>query len=826
MQNRVQTLSLNGSFTMTCSKLQEPLEVTVPTDNYTALLDAGIIPNPYDGQNEAAVASFGRANFSFSRTFFLPAEWLEKRRLVLRCKALDTLCTLYCNGQKIGEGQNAHLEYRFDLLPYVHVGENTLRIDFFSPVEYAETKQKEKPLPKNNNGTDGIAYLRKPACHFGWDWGPHLPLCGITDDIEILAYDVRVEDIHIRQFHENGKVRLQVTPILDGEAPVELTLHCPDGTSLAFAESGELILENPQLWWTRELSQTDTQPLYTVSATCGGDTLQKRIGLRTIRLDRQPDQYGGNFCFYLNDVPIFAKGASWILPDALMGRVTADTYKQYIDDALSANFNMLRVWGGAYYAPDVFYDYCDERGLLIWQDFMFACLMYPFYESDFLENVLAETAYQMQRFGHHASLALLAGNNEIETMFSYMPKNLPIVQWYKTFFYEILKEQVEKLLPDTPYIPTSPIGAAFRKGVTGDAFGDTHMWNVWHGQKPLHYYRKRMTRFCSEFGLESLPSLDAIQTFAKPEDLGLTTSVFLSHQKCMGGNLKMLYYLFEKFHEPQNFEDFPYFTGLIQKECIADATEHWRRNRHRCHGSLFWQYNDCWPAPSWSSVDYLGKWKPLQYHARHFFAPLTVSICETGRNFQIFAINDLKEAQTVTVSFTLLNFDGQVRAEKAEERTLPPCESVFVCSDTVKGNLQNVVLVARLLKDGKILAEKTKIFVPDKDLQLQPPTLKKRLEQTENGLLLHLKANTFCRSVMVDIRGETAPFSDNYFDLLPNTEKSITLHTQKTYTEKDIHVQSLYDIPVQKNSLSEKLFRLKFALQPLNIGNWFWYSVN
>ena len=665
-------------------KTGESFSVSVPCDNYTQLLAAGAIPDPYYGTNEKDVQWVGREKWIYEKTFSLKDEDLECRRILLSCKALDTLCEVYINGALAGKGENAFIKYEFDIKPLLNSGENTVKIIFMSPVEYAENLQNEKPLPKNCNGTDGIAYIRKPACHFGWDWGPSIPLSGITDDISVLCFDNRLEDLKIKQIHKDGKVTLKINPIVDGTGVAEGKVICPDGVEIPFKGESEIVIDNPELWWTHELSGKERQPLYTVTAKLDGSSITKKTGLRTIRLDRDADEFGGNFCFYLNGVPIFAKGANWIIPDSLIGRCTNETVDYYIDSALQANFNMIRIWGGAYYASDYFLQKCDEYGLLIWQDFMFACLMYPFYEDDFRENVMAEIKYNVERMKHHPAIALWGGNNEIETMFSYMPANLKIVQWYKKFFYEILKDFVNEVDGDIPYIPTSPIGEDFRKGVTGDAWGDTHMWNVWHGQKPLNYYRKRMTRFCSEFGLESLPSADAVRTFAEEKDMGLTTEVFNSHQKCRNGNRKMLFYLLEKFYEAEHFEDMVYMTGLIQKECIADATEHWRRNRGRCNGSLFWQYNDCWQAPSWSSVDYTGKWKPLQYHARHFFEPLCVSVEETKNDFKIYCINDLTAEQSVTISYTLASFNGKVIKENTLETVLKPLSSTAVAHEKVK----------------------------------------------------------------------------------------------------------------------------------------------
>lgn len=808
---------------MTRAATGEKYGVCVPSDNFTQLFELGKIPDPYYKDNEKLVEWVGREDWIYEKTFNLTDDDINSRKVLLVCKALDTICDVYVNGALAGKGENAHLKYEFDIKPYIKAGENTLKIYFFAPVPLAEKLQAEKPIPKNCNGTDGIAYIRKPHCHFGWDWGPHIALSGITDDISVICFDNRIEDIEVKQLHENGSVTVKIAPIIDGVGEVKAKLICPDGTE-KIIENNEILIENPELWWTKELSGKPKQPLYTIVVTLDGMTFTKKIGLRTIRLDRSKDIFGSTFCFYLNDTPIFAKGANWIIPDSLMGRTTNEIYDYYIDSALNANFNMLRIWGGAYYASDYFYEQCDEKGILIWQDFMFACLMYPFYEDDFRENVLKEIEYNVNRIKSHSSLCLWGGNNEIETMFSYMPENIKIVQWYKKFFYEILKDFVAKLDPDTPYIETSPIGESFRVGVTGDKHGDTHMWTVWHGQKPLNYYRKRPTRFCSEFGLESLPTMDAIRQFAEKEDYSITSKIFNSHQKCKNGNRKMLYYLLEKYYEPEKLEDYVYLTQLVQKECIQDATEHWRRNRFRCNGSLFWQFNDCWQAPSWSSVDFTGKWKALQYAARHFFEPVCVNIEDSKSDFTIWAVNNLKNGKPCTFEYTLADLHGNVIHKKTGEIFLKSMRAEIIGHEQLKNiDRKNTFLSVKLYCNEKLISERTKIFAKDRDLKLESNSIQKDVSFENGELKIKLLSPVFCRSVMLDIENFSTPLSDNFFDLLPNEEKVITVKADKKY---DVLVKSLADISVNSSKFKTFLYRTKFFFEPENLANWFWYTVN
>jgi beta-mannosidase len=412
-------------------------------------------------------------------------------------------------------------------------------------------------------------------------------------------------------------------------------------------------------------------------------------------------------------------------------------------------------------------------------------------------------------------------------MFAYMPENMKIVQWYKKFFYEILKDLVTELDPDTPYIETSPIGESFRKCVTGDDHGDTHMWTVWHGQKPLNYYRTRPTRFCSEFGLESLPSMDAVRQFAEESDYFITSDIFNSHQKCRNGNRKMLYYLLEKYYEPEKFEDLIYMTNLIQKECIQDATEHWRRHRERCNGSLFRQYNDCWQAPSWASVDYTGKWKALQYSARHFFEPLCVSVEETDKDYKVYILNDTLKEHNVKVSVCLSTLDGKVLYENTNTAELMvkvgANSRVMFEKGNITGDKKNMFLSVKLFEDGNVVSERTKIFVADRDLKLTAGTIQKSVSYENGEIIVKMVSPVFCRSVMVDIENFREPFSDNYFDLLPNEEKIVKVKADKEY---NVTVKSLGDVPVKGSKIKTLAYRAKFFIEPENMANWFYYTVN
>ncbi|MDE5669930.1 MAG: hypothetical protein K2I14_00475, partial [Eubacterium sp.] len=662
--------------------------------------------------------------------------------------------------------------------------------------------------------------IRKPACHFGWDWGINLPFSGIIGDIDILLYNEEITDFKVEQTHKNGTVTLDITAIGNGKACGEVITPKGDSIALEFMDSkASITIEHPELWWTYELSNKEKQPLYIINI----NGITKKIGLRTIVLNREADEYGNNFQFILNGVPIFAKGANLIPPNAMADRVTAEDLIKLVDDAQLANMNMIRIWGGGYYGSDQLYDLCDEKGILVWQDFMFACLMYPFYEKEFLDNVKEEIAYNVKRIKHHASLALWCGNNEIEFMFAHLPEGQKIVKWYKKFFYEILPEEIRKEDKTTSYIETSPIGRGFRKNITADNWGDTHMWHVWHGSQNLKYYRKRMTRFCSEYGMESLPSMDCIREFAPADELSLYSKTMLHHQKCLSGNSKMFFYLLERYNEPESFEDLIYFTGLTQMECIRDATEHWRRNKGRCNGSLWWQYNDCWGAPSWSSVDFFGKWKPLMYASKEFNKPFTLSFEDKKNTLSVYIINDTLEQKPCLLKVGIYDFSGNTVLEKSIQLHVDANISEKAVEIPVSGvDKKNCYAMARLESNGEMVAERTKVLLPERKLKLQKADI--NCSVINNQIVL--ESNTFARQVFVDVKGVNIPLSENGFDLIPNKKKTITLSNDGFINPENVTVKCVNNIECKISNVGRFLYRTKFVLQPVNFANMIYYSIS
>ena len=777
----MKTLSLSGSEWSFTQRGGEAMPATVPGCNYHDLLRLGKIEDPFVGVNEEKALWVGEADFDYFRTFTLAPEDLEADRIELFCAALDTLCRVYVNGALVGEGRNNHIGYAFDVIQVLRAGENTLRVEFDSPMRYARDMAGQFTTAPDANLT-GRTHIRKAQCHFGWDWGPCIPISGITGEIALRFYrGAKLLPMELTQAHGDGKVTVRVKAEAEAFQPdinLRIILFSPAGEMLAQSEGDrlEVIIENPELWWTHDLSDRAEQPLYTVKAEAllGNaivDTMERRIGLRTIELDRGADEFGNNFRFLINGAPIFAKGANWIPPDAFPDRAGAETRRSLLAQCVEANMNMLRVWGGGYYETDEFYDICDSMGLLVWQDFAFACAPYPFDRPDFLENVKAEVEYNVKRLRHRASLALWCGNNEIESMaIMWLPyRKLQAEQG--RFFWGTLPGWVRGLDAQRPFISTSPTGVAFMRGVESDGEGDTHIWHVWHGMQELPYFRKRLTRFCSEFGQQSFPSMETIRAFNGAGEPVLSDPAMKSHQKCISGNQKILYYIAASYRLPKKFADLVYLSQLTQADCVAYATEHWRRNRGRCNGSLYWQLNDTWPVTSWSSIEYSGRAKALQYYARRFNAPVCVSIDDDRGAAKIYVLNDTREARGLTLAQELMDFDGCV-LYASECRVEAPALSARAVADVPERD-RRCVLRVRLKDGGEVISERALLFDKEKNLDLPRCEFTTVVDVKDGAAYVTVRSDKFARAVRVESDLLKDNFSDNFVDLFPGEPVTI-----------------------------------------------------
>ena len=796
----------------------EYMTATVPGCQYTDLLAAGVIQDPFAGTNEKDCQWIHDKDYEYKKVFAMTAKELAAERIELVARRLDTICELYLNDTAIGYTDNCHLPHVLDVKERLSEGDNELRIIFRSPKKYVEQKTAETPAPVNSNGQNGIVHIRKPQCHFGWDWGPVLTPVGIGGDIYLDIGDrKRLGELYV----ETKKVGDGYTIFANCDNAERYVLTDPDGKSVTISDrQAEFCIENAQLWWTYELSGKDEQPLYTVVAemTESNGKIQRterKVGLRTIELNRQKDVYGYNFQFILNGVPIFVKGANYIPPDSFMTRYDRAQRDALLDAVRFSNMNMIRIWGGGYYADDELLDECDRRGILVWQDFMFACQAYPFFVPEFLNNVLQEVAYNVKRISSHPCLAVWCGNNEIEDMHMAWVTMQKYVLWTEKFFYHILPEELRKYDPTTPYTAGSPIGTEHNRNVGADFVGDTHLWGVWHGLQPMQYYRRRMTRFCSEFGFESLPCFQSIRSYAKPDEYPLSSAVQKAHQKCVNGNDKMLYYIASRFDLSDDIEDLVYLSQVTQQECIADATEHWRRNKGRCNGSMYWQLNDCWPTCSWSSYDYAGRYKALQYTARWFNAPLSVSIEDGKKEIKVFLLNDHKEAKEAEVEYVVFSFVGQPAAVERKSVSIGGVENMLVYTIPVTAiDAATQGLAVRLWQNGEMIMQKTHLLLPEKKLRLPRAPIQTTVRREGDLLKITLTSEVYQRLVMLDNEGEH--FSDNYFDLLPGETKVVT----QRYTSgcDSVTVRCVTDLKKTKK-IKNLWARIKVFFSIRNISN-------
>ncbi len=817
--------TLNGSWQFRQLGTEEWLPATVPGGVHTDLLALGRIPDPFVADNELKVLWVAESDWEYRRTFSAEAALLAAENLSLVCDGLDTLADVYLNGTFLGHAENMFRSWEWDVKSVLRAGENELRIVFGSPLRFIAGKQAQLPL-QGGGDIPGAPHLRKAPCHFGWDWGPKLPPIGVWKEIRLDGFAARLENIHLRQLHEeDGSVTVtadvEVAAVPGAELTVSLEITAPDGTKFSaqenlfavYADDGEQIanlqatIPNPQLWWPNGYG---AQPLYAVEVTLLDDKtlLDQRkynLGLRTIELSQDLDQWGKEFTFYVNGVRLFAKGADWIPTDSLPTRITEPMLAGLLKSAVDANMNMLRIWGGGYYPEDMFYDLCDRYGILLWQDFMFACGIYPA-DADFFENVRVEAIENVRRLRHHAALALWCGNNEMEQGWCDWgwnkpddPLNQRLKDGYDRMFHHMLPDLLEFEDPDHPYIPSSATSNVPFDTPNGQVQGDCHYWDVWHGRKPFTAYRSQFPRFMSEFGFQALPPLKTIATYAEPADWNMTSYIMEHHQRSGSGNGLMIGQMTDTFRMPRDFSALVYLSLVLQAEGIRYGVEHWRRNRNRVSGTLIWQLNDCWPVASWSSLDYFGRWKALHYAARRFYAPLLLSVEDVGKTMNIHVTSDLTEPVDVMVRWRLETLDGQGLQHGEQVIRALALADTFVGAQDLSAlvtaeNRRNTIFVAELWRAGQRVALCAVPFVANKHLELRDPGLGVKTRVEGQTLQVEVSAQSLARFVELSVAGADPVFSDNYFDLPAGATVTVSTPLPQNWTaESKVLARSLYD---------------------------------
>ncbi len=777
------------------------LPAIVPGTVASDLLREGKMKEPYYRDQQVEVFELFRRDYEYEREFTISQELLAADRLELVCEGLDTIAEVRLNGRLLAKTMNMHRTYRFDIKAAASVGDNSLNIRFASPVNYVEAKQRESYLWAANGDyvVQGYPHLRKAHHMFGWDWGPKVPDSGIWRDIYVEASRVgRLNDLYITQKHRDGQVTLDVqvdTEMLQaGELELELSLVGPDGKTAAadarVTTGGrthiELHVSSPQLWWPNGLGEQPLYELKTVlkSAGVAVDERNLTIGLRTLTVKREPDAWGETFELEVNGISIFTMGANYIPEDNIRGRQNRARTERLIRDCVAANFNCIRVWGGGFYPDDDFYDLCDQYGLIVWQDHLFACAEYEM-TPEFTEEIRAEIADNVKRLRHHASLGLWCGNNEMEWAWVEwdFPKRAQRRTDYVKQFELIIPEVTKQYDPNTFYWVASPSsGGGFEEPNAPDR-GDVHYWQVWHGNKPFTEYRNHFFRFCSEFGFQSFPALKTVESFTEPGDRNVFTPVMESHQKNPAGNGKILFGISDNYLYPKDFGSLLYVSQLLQAEAMRYGVEHWRRHRGRCMGSVYWQLNDCWPVASWSSIDYYGRWKVLHYAAKRFYAPILLSAEETGTQVRLAVTNDTLSAVSGTVVWRLRDTNSLVKREGAQKVEVQAMSAQYCIdlelAEAVGGHEQELYLEFELHAGGRVVSEGYVLFVKPKHFSLSDqPGLRAELVEESDRYLITLHSNAFALGVELDFTDRDARFSDNYFHMSAGSPRTVVLRKE------------------------------------------------
>ncbi|MEM6387240.1 MAG: glycoside hydrolase family 2 protein [Pseudomonadota bacterium] len=786
---------LAGLWSLTEAGESNAVDMAIPGDGISALVAAGVLPEPYHRKNEEACRWVSERDWVLTRHMTLDD---PNHDLVI--EGLDCMATVRWNGQTVIEGQNAFRTYRAALDDIACTGENTVEITFHSAVRVAAERQAAQPYPVPfiwNSPIPNGNMLRKPACDFGWDWNIALAPFGISGGIRLEPRrPARIDALRVSQHHGAGAVDIEVEVLLDTEcAQTELQLAFNGETQNYVADgcfaTAQFRVTDPELWWP---AGQGAQPLYTLTATCGDQVEQRRIGLRDIALVSEPDDIGRSFELSVNGRDIFCKGANWIPADALLGRITREKTRDLLQSAVDANMNMIRVWGGGRYEADWFYHLCDELGLMVWQDAMFACNLYPA-DDGFLSDVAAELRENALRLNHHACLALWCGDNELIGALGWFDESKKDRDRYLVA-YDRLNRTIETALkeavPDVNWWPSSPSPGpmSFGDAWHDDTRGDMHFWSVWHEGRDFEHYRDVAPRFCSEFGFQSYPSMDVVRRFADPEDFNIASPVLEAHQKDRGGNARIAETMFRTFRFPEGFENFVYLSQVQQGLAIETAVRHWRAQKPRCMGALYWQLNDTWPCASWSSLDHGGGWKLLHHMARRFFEPVTVSVLPTETGFDLAAINDAPNPCDLSVRAEALSMDGTARLLFEGECHAPTDRSAQITSIPAASLSESEILHLTWISDH---GPGTAHFAPKpyKSYDLQPAKL--LLKARQEGPLHHLTLSADALALYASVEAsQLGRFSDNAMLLRPGNPTHLTFQPDDPsqpvrFTTRDLH---------------------------------------
>ena len=798
-------------------------DAKVPGTIHQDLINHNRIPNPFYGMNEEAVQWVENEDWMYRTSFVVTEEQLNRDAAVLELDGLDTYTDVFLNGALILRSDNMFVGHKVPVKSVLRKGENRLLIRFRSAVKEAlpqwETNGFDYPADNDHSSKRVSIYTRKAPYSYGWDWGIRLATCGIWRPVRLVFSDVaRIEDYYVRQASVSASKadvdnRLEITNVTSQpvSALLKVAYHYSANDTKEVQKQIELrpgentvslpvMVDNPHLWMPNGWGEPS---LYKFTASVSVDGVEvasqeRQVGLRSIRVVMEDDEHGKSFYFEVNGHPMFAKGANFIPDDALLPNVTPERYKRIFEDVKAANMNMLRVWGGGIYEDDKFYDEADRNGILIWQDFLFACTTYP-HDPLFLKRVEAEAEYNIKRLRGHASLAMWCGNNEIYEGVRYWGwKNkytaeafAEMNRGYDVLFRQLLPDMVKRFDSDRFYMHGSPYEANWGRPESWK-IADSHNWGTWYGRKPFESFDSEIPRFMSEYGFQAFPEMKTIRTFAEEKDFELESPVMNAHQKATIGNALIKQTMSLYYKVPAKFEDLVYVGLVLQGHGMRHGIEAHRRNRPYCMGSLFWQLNDSWPVVSWSSIDYYGNWKAMQYQSQRAFAPVLINAIKEGDDLCVYLISDeLQDRDDVRLTVELMDFDGKSHGKWTQNGKLTANTSMLFLKKRVDEFLSKQDAATSFLrftlkaKNGAALADEVFYFAYPKDQKLPEARIETSVKKRGEAIEMTLKTDKLARDIFIEVPVQGVRFSDNFFDLLPGQRKKITITSPEGYSLKD-----------------------------------------
>lgn len=808
-----ETLLLDRGWMFAQSGTDKWLPATVPGTVHQDLLRHRLLPNPFFGLNEEKIQWVENEDWEYKTTFTVTEEQLARDAALMTFEGLDTYASVYLNGSLLLKADNMFVGYSVPVKEVLRKGENRLHVFFRSPIKETLPQRASNGFdyPADNDHSDKrlSIFTRKAPYSYGWDWGIRMVTSGIWRPVTLRFYDrASISDYHVKQLSLTGQLaevsnELEINSVSPDKTEAEVVVSCSlkNGEPLVVRRKVALNpginrvkvpveIKNPVRWMPNGWGEAVLYD-FTAQVVCQGKTVaseRRRIGLRTVRLVQEEDQQGMSYYFEVNGIPLFAKGANFIPADNMLPSMTDERYAALFQDIKAANMNVIRVWGGGTYEDNRFYDLADENGILVWQDFMFACTIYPA-DPMFLKRVAEEADYNIKRLRNHACLALWCGNNEILEGLKYWgwkSRFIPEVyeEFYRNYdklFRELLPAKVKEWDEGRSYVHSSPYFANWGRPDSWK-IGDSHNWGIWYGKKTFESSDTEIGRFISEFGFESFPEMKTIATFASPEDYEIESKVMNAHQKSSQGNDLIRTYMERDFIVPEKFEDFVYVGLVLQGQGMRHGFEAHRRNRPYCMGTLYWQLNDSWPVVSWSSIDYYGNWKALHYQARRAFAPLIVNAIQEDGNLNVYLISDkLEDTGGLTLDMKLTDFSGKRLARKSVKVEAPANSSVKVFGEAVDAwvdeTKRNTCFLLLALRDrnGREVARDVHYFVPTKELDLPQTAVRCKLKVADGSCEVTLSSPKLAKDVFVQIPYQGARFTDNFFDLLPGETRKIVI---------------------------------------------------